>query len=195
MGLFGKKKKKKSSEGYDISDMDMQEILKDDEVNNSMFDEVSRIQFVNSQCEQIVESNNYIEEAKREYASVTEHLNDIQLLDELEDEPRKLIAETAEDMSSLNRERVVSRNKKRRLSATKYAYYSAHEDELEDALRRLQNDEQYCQMVRKDLSMLEGEKMGLREDIESALQRLLQFLFIWECRERLFLPGIIICLR
>ena len=40
MGLFGKKKKKKSSEGYDISDMDMQEILKDDEVNNSMFDEV-----------------------------------------------------------------------------------------------------------------------------------------------------------
>ena len=38
MGLFGKKKKKKSSEGYDISDMDMQEILKDDEVNNSMFD-------------------------------------------------------------------------------------------------------------------------------------------------------------
>ena len=103
MGLFGKKRKKKSSEGYGISDMDMQEILKDDEVNNSMFDEVSRIQFVNSQCEQIVESNNYIEEAKREYASVTEHLNDIQLLDELEDEPRKLIAETAEDMSSLNR--------------------------------------------------------------------------------------------
>lgn len=171
MGLFGKKKKKKSSEGYDISDMDMQEILKDDEVNNSMFDEVSRIQFVNSQCEQIVESNNYIEEAKREYASVTEHLNDIQLLDELEDEPRKLIAETAEDMSSLNRERVVSRNKKRRLSATKYAYYSAHEDELEDALRRLQNDEQYCQMVRKDLSMLEGEKLGLREDIENCVNR------------------------
>ena len=171
MGLFGKKKKKKSSEGYGISDMDMQEILKDDEVNNSMFDEVSRIQFVNSQCEQIVESNNYIEEAKREYASVTEHLNDIQLLDELEDEPRKLIAETAEDMSSLNRERVVSRNKKRRLSATKYAYYSAHEDELEDALRRLQNDEQYCQMVRKDLSMLEGEKMGLREDIENCVNR------------------------
>ena len=102
---------------------------------------------------------------------MTEHLNDIQLLDELEDEPRKLIAETAEDMSSLNRERVVSRNKKRRLSATKYAYYSAHEDELEDALRRLQNDEQYCQMVRKDLSMLEGEKMGLREDIENCVNR------------------------
>ena len=81
MGLFGKRKKKKLNDTYDISDMDMQEILAEDEVNNQMFDEVSRIQYVNSQCEQIVESNNYIEEAKREYSSVTEHLNDIQILD------------------------------------------------------------------------------------------------------------------
>ena len=52
MGLFGKRKKKKLNDTYDISDMDMQEILAEDEVNNQMFDEVSRIQYVNSQCEQ-----------------------------------------------------------------------------------------------------------------------------------------------
>lgn len=171
MGLFGKRKKKKQNDTYDISDMDMQEILAEDEVNNQMFDEVSRIQYVNSQCEQIVESNNYIEEAKREYSSVTEHLNDIQILDELEEEPRKLIAETAEDMYSLNYERVETRGKKKRLPASKYAYYSAHEDELQDALKRMQNDERYCQMIRKDLSMLEGEKIGLREDIENCMNR------------------------
>lgn len=171
MGLFGKKKKKKQSGIYDISDMDMQEILADDEVNDKMFDNISRTQYVNTQCEQIVESNSYIEEAKKEYASVTEHLNDIQILDELEEEPRRLISETAQDMFSLNFERVESRSKKKRLPNSKYAYYSAHEDELPDALKKMQNDEQYCQMVRKDLSMLEGEKLGLREDIENCMNR------------------------
>ncbi len=171
MGLFGKKKKKKNYDIYDISDMDMQEILAEGEVNDKIFDKVSRVQYVNTQCEQIVESSNYVEEAKKEYASVTEHLNDIQILDSLEEEPRRLIAETAEDMFSLDYERVESRNKKRRLPASKYAYYSAHEDELPEALKKMQNDEQYCQMVRKDLSMLEGEKLGLREDIDNCVNR------------------------
>lgn len=74
-------------------------------------------------------------------------------------------------MYSLNYERVETRSKKKRLPASKYAYYSAHEDELQDALKRMQNDERYCQMIRKDLSMLEGEKIGLREDIENCMNR------------------------
>lgn len=169
MGLFGKRKKQNDMQ--EISDMDMQEILANDEVSDQMFDDVSRIQYVNAQCEQIVESNNYVESAKKEYASVSEHLNDIQILDDLDEETRKLISETAEDMFSLNGERVETRSKKVRLPSSKYAYYIAHEDELPDAIKRMQNDELYCQMVRKDLGMLEGEKMGLREDIENCINR------------------------
>lgn len=170
MGLFGRRKKKR--EKYDISDLDMQEILgSHDNVSEKMFDKVSRAQYINTQCEQIIESSKYIEEAKKEYASVTEHLNDIQILDQLEPETRQLISDTAEDMFSLNHERVESRKKKMRLPASKYDYYSAHEDELPGALKRMQNDEQYFQVIRKDLNVLEAEKMGLREDIENCVLR------------------------
>lgn len=171
MGLFGRKRKKRQ-EGYDISDLDMQEILGSQEpVSDRMFDKVSRAQYINTQCEQIIESSKYIEEAKKEYASVTEYLNDIQILDNLEPEEQKRIAETAEDMYSLNHERVESRRKKTRLPASKFNYYMAHEDELEGALKKLQNDEQYFQMVKKDLNILEAEKMGIREDIEKSMIR------------------------
>lgn len=170
MGLFGRKKKKRVE--YDISDWDMQEILnKSDSVSEKMFDKISRAQYINTQCEQIIESSKYIEEAKREYASVTEHLNDIQILDQLEAETRQLISETAEDMFALNHERVESRKKKMRLPSSKFDYYRAHEDELTDAIKRMQNDEQYFRMVRKDLNVLEAEKMGLKEDIENCVLR------------------------
>ena len=168
MGLFGKKKRKKE---YDISDMDMQEILSSDDVSDQMFDSVERSQYVGIQCEQIIESSKYIEDARKEYASVTEYLNDIQILDQLEEEPRKLIAETAEDMFGLNHDRVESRRRKMRLPASKYNYYSMHEDELPDALKRMQNDEQYFQMIRNDLNVLEAEKTGLKDDIENCVNR------------------------
>lgn len=168
MGLFGKKKRKKE---YDICDMDMQEILSSDDVSDQMFDSVERSQYVGIQCEQIIESSKYIEDARKEYASVTEYLNDIQILDQLEEEPRKLIAETAEDMFGLNHDRVESRRRKMRLPASKYNYYSVHEDELPDALKRMQNDEQYFQMIRNDLNVLEAEKTGLKDDIENCVNR------------------------
>lgn len=171
MGLFGRRKKKRQAE-YDISDFDMQEILGNQEnVSDKMFDKISRAQYINTQCEQIIESSKYIEEAKKEYASVTEYLNDIQVIDSLEPERRQVISETAEDMFSLNNDRAESHRKKTRLPASKFNYYLAHEDELEGALHRMQNDEKQFQMVKKDLNILEAEKMGIREDIENSVLR------------------------
>lgn len=171
MGLFGRRKKKRQEE-YDISDFDMQEILGNQEnVSDKMFDKISRAQYINTQCEQIIESSKYIEEAKKEYASVTEYLNDIQIIDSLEPERRQVISETAEDMFSLNNDRVESHRKKTRLAASKFNYYLSHEDELEGALHKMQNDEKEFQMVKKDLNILEAEKMGIREDIENSVLR------------------------
>ncbi len=172
MGLFGRRKKKQKE--YDIAEFDMQEILGEKsstDINSRMFDKVSRTQYVRMQCEQVLESSNYIDEAKKEYASVTEYLNDIQKIEGLPSEPRQIISEVAEDMFKLNHERVESRKKKSRLPASKYDYYLAHEDELSGAIKKMQNDEQYFQMVKKDLNMLEAEKVALNEDIEQSVIR------------------------
>lgn len=171
MGLFGRRKKRKE---YDIIEFDMKEILSEKsntDINARMFDKASRIQYIRMQCEQVIESSNYIEEAKKEYASVTEYLSDIQKIENLPEEPRQVISEVAEDMFSLNHERVESRNKKSRLPASKYDYYLAHEGELSAAIKKMQNDEQYFQMIKKDLNMLEAEKVALNEDIERSVMQ------------------------
>lgn len=165
MGLFGRKKK--NTDQVTIADLDMNEILGNREnVNDKLFDTVSRAQYVNTQCEQIMESSKYIDDAKAEYNNVISHLNDIQIIESLPKNQRKLLADTAEDVVMLTNERVKNRNKKVKIRSAKYNYYLSHEDELEQSLKKLQGDEQYFQIVRKDLNLLESEKLALREDID-----------------------------
>lgn len=164
MGLFGKKKTNKK---LTISDLDMNEILGNkDNISEKLFDSVSRAQYINAQCEQIVESSKYIDEAKAEYSMVSSQLNDIQIIENLPAKERKILADTAEDVVNLTNERLKNKDKKSKMRSAKYNYYLAHEDELLDALKKLQGDEQYFQVVRKDLNLLEAEKLALKEDID-----------------------------
>ena len=172
--LFKGKRKKADTSNVDIQDLDMEEIFEsqaDESVAERIFDDASKSQYIRVQCEQITESMKYIEDIKREYETVTEDLNDVQKIDDLTEEEHAHIAEIAEKMHDLNIERDISRKKKSRLPASKYDYYLTHEEELEGALRKLQNDEQYFTMIKKDLNMLEAEKYSLKEDIENSVIR------------------------
>lgn len=168
MGLFGMKKKKKQCS---VADFDMKEIIdRVDVVNKKIFDDISRTQYITAQCEQIVESTKYIEETKKEYTSVVDDINDILAIEKAEKDSRQMVKDLAIELNALNNERVLSRNKRNRLPASKYDYYLAHEDELSDAVKKMQNDEQYYQMIKRDLNMLEGEKLSLMEDIDRSIR-------------------------
>ena len=170
MGLF--RRKKKVEEEFDIEELDMDEILNQDSPVNfdeKMFDAVSRTQYIKTQCEQIIESSQYVENTRREYESVTKLLKDIQIIDNLEPEERKKVSDIAEETFNLDRERNVTKKKQSRLPSNKFNYYLEHEEDLVEALKKMQNDEQYFQMVKKDLSMLEAEKVSLKGDIEDSI--------------------------
>ena len=109
-------------------------------------------------CEQLIELTRELEEAKKEYRMVTDYLNDIQILEDLPEDAMEGIRDSAQNIQTLNQARESMGNKERKISEAQYAMMEQMEDELPDDIRRMQTNESYQSMIRRDMDNLEGEK-------------------------------------
>lgn len=115
-------------------------------------------QYVVERLEQIIEITRDIEDTKDEYRKVTFYLNDIKVLEELPEEEKKKIQETAASVMQLNTARTEFLNASKKLSDARFAQFEQEESEIPAAINRLHSNEMYRDTVEKDMKYVEREK-------------------------------------
>lgn len=114
-------------------------------------------------------------EAEQEYEAVLSYLTDIQKLDELAPEQRKEAEELAGNIIRLNEERIHFQEKEHEgISPARFLQMERYEHEVEASLKTLKEQEQYREMINRDVRNLEGEKGVIAYEREEA-QKQLQF--------------------
>lgn len=109
-------------------------------------------------CKQMIEAGKELEEEKAEYKIVTNYLTDIQILEDMPEEDYAEIRGAAENVQNLNNARDAYCNSDKRISDVQFVQMQQEEDAIPDAIRRLQENENYQDVVKRDMNYLEGEK-------------------------------------
>ena len=114
-------------------------------------------------------------EAEQEYEAVLSYLTDIQMLDELPLEQRREAEEFAGNIIRLNEERIHFQEKEQEgISPARFLQMERYEKEVEASLKTLKEQEQYREIINRDVRNLEGEKGVIAYEREEA-QKQLQF--------------------
>lgn len=131
------------------------------ESNRSKFnvhDWDQRKEYVQDCRDRIREASEELENLSFEYGKVTSYLKDIEEIEALPEEERKELNASAEKIQELESRRGAYLEKKNRMSDEKYHQMERMEDEAEEGLRKLLETEDYQNLIRKDMSRLDGEK-------------------------------------
>lgn len=169
MGLF--KRHKKNSGIITEDNITEKQDISIENVDFSKLSKDERSRYVEEQCEIILECNNNIESAKKEYKTVSWYFADIQLLDNLEPALRDRIAFLAKSISDLAVDRKMLFTGEKKLSGARYMQMRQEEDDIVDAIKNLKNNELYLQIVKRDMNSLTGEKAALRIESDEYLTR------------------------
>lgn len=120
--------------------------------------------------EELIDALRALEDEKAEYQLVTAYLHDIQKLEEMSAAQKEPITEAARQIAKLDTARNQFLNREHTLTDFQYAQFQEEEKEMPGIIRRFQSNETYLEAIRKDLKLLEGEKMEweiVREDHEA----------------------------
>ena len=115
--------------------------------------------YVLDYCEQIIDAAKEVGEGKKEYDIVTRYLEDIETIGALPEEEQGPIREVAEYIQKLSQSRDSYLNTSKKISDAQYVMFEQMDQEIPDAIRRMQTNEAYQSTVKRDMSYLEGEKM------------------------------------
>ena len=145
-----------------------------DNINTDYYDKEETKAYIRSQCEIMEEATGHIELAMEEYNVVTEHFSDIQLIDTAPDNIRRRITETADRVDNLTVDRRIFKSGEHKLSTHTYHRMEQFEDELPRGMKYLEKQESYYETVKRDMRILEGERMSLRMEAAALTTRQLR---------------------
>lgn len=143
-------------------------------VNTDLYDKEGTREYVRNQCEIMEEATGHIELAMEEYHVVTEHFSDIQLIETAPDNIRRKIVETAERVDNLTVDRRIFKSGEHKLSNNTYHRMEQFEEELPRGVKYLEKQESYYETVKRDMRILEGERMSLRMEANALTERQLR---------------------
>ncbi|MBE5926708.1 MAG: hypothetical protein E7270_07070 [Lachnospiraceae bacterium] len=123
-----------------------------------------RKQFVENNCEKIVEATKKIEETKKEYQLVNNYLTDIQTIEELPDNNSDKIVSLAQKIMVLDKDRRDFGNSMSKMSDRQFNCLKDYGDNIKNVLKDLEQDENYCQTVKSDMHHLQAEKAALLQE-------------------------------
>lgn len=138
-------------------------------------------QYVVERLEQMIELTKEIEDEKSEYRMVTSYLNDVQLLEDLPEEERKKLSETAVNVVQLNKARTEFLNSAKKISDAQFSLIEQEEKNIPAAINRLSSNELYRDTLKKDMKYLEREKSEWtlrREYLSHQQKRLKNLLYV-----------------
>lgn len=133
-----------------------------DDVHIEIYDKEETRNYVKDQCEVMAEASEHIELAMAEYSVVTEHFADIELLENAPEKLRSAVFDAAERVDNLTVDRRIFKSAENKLSANAYHRMETLEEELPKGLAYVQQQETYYETVKRDMQILEGERMALR---------------------------------
>lgn len=143
-------------------------------VNTDLYDKEGTKEYVRNQCEIMEEATGHIELAMEEYNVVTEHFSDIQLIETAPDNIRRKIVETAERVDNLTVDRRIFKSGEHKLSNNTYHRMEQFEEELPRGVKYLEKQEAYYETVKRDMRILEEERMSLRMEANALTTRQLR---------------------
>lgn len=127
--------------------------------------------YIKSQCDVMEDASRHIDIAKEEYSVVTSYFSDIQLIETAPDNIASNIKMLADTISELTVDRRIFQSTENKLSNNAYYRMERLEPKMPKALFNLQNTESYFETVRKDLRILEGERMSIRYDARDLVKK------------------------
>lgn len=127
---------------------------------------ISGRQKVIESCEQIIDVTREFEDARKEYALVTEYLKDIETIGSLPKDESKALKEAAKNIFALNQARNDYMKTENKISDSQFAQMQELEDDLPGIIRRLKDNEEYLDTVNRDLRNLGAEKAELEIEKE-----------------------------
>ena len=104
-------------------------------------------------CEQMIDVSKNIEGIRQEYQMVTSYLTDIQIIEELTEAERTPIEACAQHVSQLEKQRSEFLKIEHKLSDTQYGQMQQEEAKLPGVIRRLKENENYLDKIKKDLCL------------------------------------------
>lgn len=110
-------------------------------------------------CEELIDAARGLEDERSEYQLVSAYLNDIQILEDMPKDKMAPIAESAKQILKLDSTRNQLLNTEHPISDVLFAQFQEEESELPRLIKRLQSNETYLDAIKRDMNMLEGEKV------------------------------------
>ena len=187
MGLFSFFKRKKYD--FDEEDFEYEEYarrlealdLPDDEedsnpantpvIDFARFNQNDIGNYVRSQCEAIEDLMKFSKESQSEYEAVTDYFTDIQIIDSAPENTKEILSHKAKIIADLTVDRRIYQTSEGKLSYHKYHKMEEAEGLMPDILVEMQNNEARLEAVKKDMRLLEGERMSIRYDIKDGKYR------------------------
>lgn len=125
------------------------------------------LEILKENCEQIVETKRFNENAKIEYQAVSEYLADVQKVERMEPKERKLLDNAANKMLQLSKERENYQKREITTSNPCFRTIRLHDGQMMDELKHMRENEDYRKLIQNDMRQLEAEKAALRYEYDS----------------------------
>ncbi|MBD5541199.1 MAG: hypothetical protein HDR00_08395 [Lachnospiraceae bacterium] len=136
-------------------------------------DKLQRIKFTESCLEQMKEAVNEVNRLQSEYRLVSAYLKDMDEISALPASEKALIEEHAKAIYNLDYDREQSHARSSHMAESDYRRMERLADEADEAVKKLEEAEEYQDKIKKDLQRLEGEKHACKYRIGEAQTALL----------------------
>ena len=130
-----------------------------------------RAGFVKNCCDLIKEAGRQRFEAKKEYEVVTSYLADIQKIDLLPAQAKKSVDDMARKLIALNQERQKMQKITPKITMAQRLALEPYEDTILEEIRKMEEQENYLQVINSDIRYLESEKASLDYELQDVMER------------------------
>lgn len=173
MGLFGRKKKKKSDESeYQWLTVDEALLLSEGKGKGKGKDLGQDPRSMAENLSDQLENTLRIEkETSFEYEAVIKHLSDLQRFDALPDKTKAKIKDLAANQLGYEKQRLDYQQGARIIPMDKYKTMDLYAEEIPEKLKTMEEQEQYLGLVKEDMRQLEGEKGSIIYEKDEAAKK------------------------
>lgn len=127
--------------------------------------------FLRNCCDLINEAKRQRFEAKKEYEVVTSYLADIQKIDLMPERAKKSVEDMARKIVGLNEERQKMQKVPPKITMAQRLALEPYEDTILEEIRKMEEQENYLQVINSDIRHLESEKASLDYELEDIMDR------------------------
>lgn len=145
---------RKDYDEYDEEEWEEEESPREIDFNNRE----QRNDYVRNCLEKMAEATKELENLNFEYNMVTSYLKDMEEIEALPPEESEQLKDCAKRVSLLQERKTDFMGRPHRITDEKYRMVERMEDQMDEAFEKIADAENYQELIRKDLSRLEGEK-------------------------------------